>query len=187
VAESAHVIALDPWAERVAARIAGARPNGLCVVMAADAPGALERLCAACAPIEARAIRYLTVLQARDGLWIGPVVVPEAPGCVSCWRARRRQHDCLQPLAEGCARLADERIVARAVLAVCRRVLAAPASEAGVVRRFRAGHRAPDIGRVVPVTGCERCDSGAIRTDRWSLVGDPASKLDFDLARGGET
>jgi hypothetical protein len=141
------------------------------------------RLVAARSALEARYVAHLTIERDAGAIWVGPTVMPLRPGCDRCWQARRRQHvDALSrglaPAHPGTA-AADHatvvsefdlaRLGAKAGLAVMRRVLGSPDTEAGVVRRFAPGGGSPSIGRVVAVSGCARCDRTLPLPAGWSL------------------
>jgi len=189
------VVPLDPWGERVAASVAARVGHPLVPqlhVLAATETGdddARTRLERDGARLMELGITFLTVVRASDGLWIGPAVVPSAPGCTHCWQARRRQHAELLSTADRAERAAgwpwcslagaDVTLAARAVLDVARRLVRAPDSEAGVVRRFRdpapptPSAEAPgETGRVIPVAGCARCDPRLPRSVGWSPMSD---------------
>jgi bacteriocin biosynthesis cyclodehydratase domain-containing protein len=133
--------------------------------------------------LQDRGVTHLTVARDDDWVWVGPTVVPLHPGCDACWRARRRQHaDALThvPVARAApvpggagprvpVTVADPDLAARAALAVLRRTLADPDTEAGVVRRFEPSDGPPAMGRVVPVPRCPRCDASSAPRAEWSL------------------
>jgi hypothetical protein len=185
------VVGLDPWGERVAASVAARVGHPIVpqlhVLAATEAGDDLTRtrLERDGARLMDRGITFLTVVRATDGLWIGPAVVPSAPGCTHCWQARRRQHAELLRAADRAQRAggwpwcslagADVTLAARAILAVGRRLVRAPDREAGVVRRFRdpGPAKAPvETGRVIPVAGCARCDPRLPRSVAWSAMTD---------------
>lgn len=119
--------------------------------------------------LEDRGVTHLTVTRDEGSIWVGPTVAPDRPGCDTCWQARRRQH--AEALGLGGAPDDVDLVAhaARAALAVIRRVLASPETEAGVVRRFLPGGGPPAIGRVIPVPGCVRCDAPVGDRPEWSL------------------
>jgi len=158
VAEPVVVIPFDGWGREVTGLIAARAP----AVRFAAGPAGLEAL----------GVPFLTVERDGHAVWVGPTVVPGHPGCHRCAQARRRQHaGSLPPVLAPVAAEDPEvtRLAARAVLAVLRRVLAAPEAEAGVTRRFVAGGTPPLAGRVVPVSGCARCHRLTPFVAGWSL------------------
>ena len=180
MAESVVVIPLDGWGHAVARLIAGARDDVVVARDASLAPAARLAVVVLAGPtaddarldLEAHAVPHLAVERDEHSVWVGPTVLPGHAGCHRCSRARRRQHtDALLRGPDPVA--ADDpelwRHGARAALAVIRRVLAAPESEAGVTRRFVPGVPAPLAGRVVPVWGCPRCDPLTPLAAGWSV------------------
>lgn len=162
---------------------------GLAVIAGTDLPrtvaategeteaAAIRSLC------EEAGVAHLAVECGQRLVWVGPSVIPGQPGCHACWQARRRQHagahaaqlaitvddESGQP---GPARQPGEpslRLAARAAMAVTRRALRTPQSEAGVVRYFRLDDTDPAGGRVIAVSGCPRCDPVVERSPGWSL------------------
>jgi hypothetical protein len=148
----------------------------------AEADDVQARLVAVRSALEARHITHLTIERDASAIWVGPTVMPLRPGCDPCWQARRRQH--VDALSRGVApahpdTAADHatvvsefdlaRLGAKAGLAVMRRVLGSPDTEAGVVRRFAPGGGSPSIGRVIAVSGCARCDRTLPLPAGWSL------------------
>ncbi len=134
------VVALDPWAERVAAHIARGTPDLVAVVCARDrhdceaaVDGATSRQLAllvagaevaghdsdraqTCltrtrAALEARSVTHLEVRNDGASVWVGPTVVPGRPGCAWCWQARCRQH--AEALSGGPAPVAGDGRAAR--------------------------------------------------------------------------
>lgn len=192
------VIAFDPWGRAVATMISGATdaavaafdgdagdvgselarraPTARLAVLVLSGPAPNERTVArvafARAALEARGVPSMTVERDEHAVYAGPAVVAGQPGCHRCWQARRRQHagslpPALAPVVPDDPELC--RLAARATLGVARRVIAAPEAEAGVVRRFVPGGRSPLAGRVVPVSGCPRCDPLTPSIAGWSL------------------
>jgi hypothetical protein len=176
-AERPPILAIDGAACRPA-KLFGDRTCGrpLAVVVAAgfrsgdgDGPepaGAAEALRS---ELDVRGVTHLTVARDEHSIWVGPTVAPSRPGCDTCWQARRRQHAEVLALSRAPDDVDLVPHAARAALAVIRRVLASPETEAGVVRRFLPGGGPPAIGRVVPVAGCVRCAVSAGDRPEWSL------------------
>jgi hypothetical protein len=152
-----------------------------CETDGASADEVTARIAASRSRFDASGITHFTVERDGRSIWIGPTVVAHRSACHSCWEARRRQHadalargDAVTPPADQArpAMANDSALVsfgAKATLAVVRRVLASPGPEAGIVRRFRPGGGPPDIGRVVKVSGCSRCESPPAFPSGWSL------------------
>jgi hypothetical protein len=176
-AERPPIVAMDGAACRPA-KLFGERAFGrqLAVVVAAgfgngegadpDRAGGADALRS---ELEARRVTHLTVARDERSIWVGPTVAPARPGCDACWQARRRQHAEALTLSPAPGDVDLVAPAARAALAVIRRVLASPETEAGVVRRFVPGGGSPAIGRVIPVAGCARCDPSAGDHPGWSL------------------
>ncbi len=180
------VVALDAWSQRVAARIADGTPDLVEIVHdVAGAPAAHLALLVAGDPRavpQTEAVIHLPVTRDARAIWVGPAVVPDQGGCAWCWQARRRQHAETLALAGPPTHGREARVespagdaldsvslAARAARAVTRRVLAVPEAEAGVVRRFDLGGGPATVARVIPVSGCDRCDPPTPRPAGWSL------------------
>jgi hypothetical protein len=191
------VLAFGPWGHNVAVTLsacerppvlaidgAACRPDmlfgdrgsrrRLAVVVAAgpgsdDDSGPDDGVDALRSELDARGVTHLTVARDARSVWVGPTVAPSRPGCDTCWQARRRQHADALTLDSVPGDVDLVAHAARAALAVLRRVLASPETEAGVVRRFLPGGGPPAIGRVVPVPGCARCDASVGYRPEWSL------------------
>jgi hypothetical protein len=176
-AERPPILAIDGAACRPAKLFGDRALGGRLAVVVAAAFGSGDAAANDCtdgaealrSELGALGVTHLTVARDERSIWVGPTVAPGRPGCDACWQARRRQHaEVLGPSGMP----DDVDLVphaARAALAVIRRVLTSPETEAGVVRRFLPGGGPPAIGRVIPVSGCMRCDLSAGDRPEWSL------------------
>ena len=190
VSEPVLLVAYDEWAGAVARMIAralgerarvllngGAREPAavaeaadrarLAVLVTAGADAHAARLAAVRDALEERFVTHLTVRGEGTSVCVGPAVTRTAPGCHRCWEARRRQHG--EVAAPSGADGDGARLGARAALAVIRRVTSAPGEESAVVRLFTGDGASPQIGRVIAVSGCARCDRPHPRPAGWSL------------------
>jgi bacteriocin biosynthesis cyclodehydratase domain-containing protein len=120
-------------------------------------------------------VRWLPVVLEPAQIRAGPLVVPGAGPCHTCFEARRLQHDphpaaaaalsAAYDEAPGCGPAGHLPQQARAAAALAAVLLAAPDAEAGTVLRVASGAHAVRRDSVTGRNGCPRCGADRPRRD----------------------